>query len=175
MPAICFGFRSLLPEVLHARGPWMRWSRRLTSSTGLKYLYCGGFVSIIMASSPRVLIYGGKGALGTACVSYFKARNWVSGARWRFRSYCHFVWHAYYSTGHGVHYREDKKYIRSDCSTVFFAASPFAINTKQCEKSRFCESTNITSSFQNWTKNGWFCVFVPHGYAPHPTPRMHKF
>ena len=26
----------------------------------------------------RVLVYGGKGALGGTCVSYFKAQNWVS-------------------------------------------------------------------------------------------------
>ncbi|CAB3979823.1 Dihydropteridine reductase [Paramuricea clavata] len=29
-----------------------------------------------MASLPRVLIYGGKGALGSTCISYFKAKNW---------------------------------------------------------------------------------------------------
>ena len=34
-----------------------------------------------MASLPRVLIYGGKGALGSTCISYFKAKNWVSCAR----------------------------------------------------------------------------------------------
>ena len=33
-----------------------------------------------MASIPRVLIYGGKGALGSTCISYFTARNWVSYA-----------------------------------------------------------------------------------------------
>ena len=26
----------------------------------------------------RVLVYGGKGALGATCVSYFKSKNWVS-------------------------------------------------------------------------------------------------
>lgn len=30
-----------------------------------------------MAAS-RVLVYGGKGALGATCVSYFKAKDWVS-------------------------------------------------------------------------------------------------
>ena len=30
-----------------------------------------------MASAARVLIYGGKGALGAACVSFFKSKNWV--------------------------------------------------------------------------------------------------
>lgn len=34
-----------------------------------------------MASLPRVLIYGGKGALGSTCISYFKAKNWVSCTR----------------------------------------------------------------------------------------------
>ena len=29
-----------------------------------------------MAAS-RVLVYGGKGALGSAVVSHFKAKNWV--------------------------------------------------------------------------------------------------
>ncbi|XP_028391103.1 dihydropteridine reductase-like [Dendronephthya gigantea] len=29
-----------------------------------------------MASNPRVLIYGGKGALGSTCISYFTAKNW---------------------------------------------------------------------------------------------------
>ena len=29
-----------------------------------------------MASLPRVLIYGGKGALGSTCISHFKAKNW---------------------------------------------------------------------------------------------------
>lgn len=28
--------------------------------------------------SGRVLVYGGRGALGAACVSHFKAQNWVS-------------------------------------------------------------------------------------------------
>lgn len=27
----------------------------------------------------RVIVYGGKGALGSACVSQFKTQNWVSG------------------------------------------------------------------------------------------------
>ena len=31
-----------------------------------------------MSVSRRVLIYGGKGALGSACVDLFKANNWVS-------------------------------------------------------------------------------------------------
>ena len=30
----------------------------------------------IMAAS-RVLVYGGKGALGTSVVNYFKSKNWV--------------------------------------------------------------------------------------------------
>ena len=30
-----------------------------------------------MASLPRVLIYGVKGALGSTCITYFKAKNWV--------------------------------------------------------------------------------------------------
>ena len=29
-------------------------------------------------SAGRVLIYGGKGALGAACVSHFKTNNYVS-------------------------------------------------------------------------------------------------
>lgn len=29
-----------------------------------------------MAALPRVLIYGGKGALGSTCISYFKAKSW---------------------------------------------------------------------------------------------------
>lgn len=32
------------------------------------------------ATIPRVLVYGGKGALGSVVVSHFKARNWVSAA-----------------------------------------------------------------------------------------------
>jgi dihydropteridine reductase len=28
-------------------------------------------------SSQKVLVYGGKGALGSAIVQYFKAKNWV--------------------------------------------------------------------------------------------------
>ena len=39
-----------------------------------------------MAAS-RVLIYGGKGALGMTCVTYFKARNWVSNPV-AFSNYC---------------------------------------------------------------------------------------
>lgn len=31
-----------------------------------------------MAQARRVLIYGGKGALGAKCVSHFKANNFVS-------------------------------------------------------------------------------------------------
>lgn len=31
-----------------------------------------------MAAAGRVLVYGGKGALGSQCVRYFKSRNWVS-------------------------------------------------------------------------------------------------
>ena len=31
-----------------------------------------------MAFSGRLIVYGGKGALGNACVSAFKAKNWVS-------------------------------------------------------------------------------------------------
>lgn len=30
-------------------------------------------------SEGRVLIYGGRGALGATCVSYFKNKQWVSG------------------------------------------------------------------------------------------------
>lgn len=30
-----------------------------------------------MAASKRVLIYGGRGALGNACLKYFKQQNWV--------------------------------------------------------------------------------------------------
>lgn len=29
-------------------------------------------------SSGRVLVYGGRGALGSACVSHFKSNNWVN-------------------------------------------------------------------------------------------------
>lgn len=29
-------------------------------------------------AAARVLVYGGKGALGATCVSYFKSRDWVS-------------------------------------------------------------------------------------------------
>ncbi|XP_046850424.1 dihydropteridine reductase-like [Xenia sp. Carnegie-2017] len=29
-----------------------------------------------MAALPRVLIYGGKGALGSSCISHFKTKNW---------------------------------------------------------------------------------------------------
>ena len=32
----------------------------------------------IMAVSSRVIVYGGKGALGSVIVNYFKAKNWVS-------------------------------------------------------------------------------------------------
>lgn len=31
-----------------------------------------------MAATGRVLVYGGRGALGSQCVRYFKSRNWVS-------------------------------------------------------------------------------------------------
>ncbi len=31
-----------------------------------------------MAAANRVLVYGGKGALGSACVHYFKSKGWVS-------------------------------------------------------------------------------------------------
>lgn len=31
-----------------------------------------------MAVAGRVFIYGGKGALGAACVNHFKTQNWVS-------------------------------------------------------------------------------------------------
>lgn len=34
-------------------------------------------VHVEMATA-RVLVYGGKGALGSAVVAHFKARNWVS-------------------------------------------------------------------------------------------------
>lgn len=36
----------------------------------------------------RVLIYGGKGALGMTCVTYFKAKNWVSNSVAFFSNYC---------------------------------------------------------------------------------------
>lgn len=29
-------------------------------------------------SSKKILIYGGKGALGSVCVNYFKSKNFVS-------------------------------------------------------------------------------------------------
>ncbi|KTF76648.1 hypothetical protein cypCar_00023575 [Cyprinus carpio] len=29
-----------------------------------------------MAAANRVLVYGGKGALGSACVHYFKSKGW---------------------------------------------------------------------------------------------------
>ena len=32
-----------------------------------------------MTSSPRILVYGGKGALGQCIVKYFKSKKWVSG------------------------------------------------------------------------------------------------
>jgi len=32
-----------------------------------------------MAAANRVLVYGGKGALGSACVKYFRSKGWVSG------------------------------------------------------------------------------------------------
>ncbi|XP_040453408.1 dihydropteridine reductase isoform X2 [Falco naumanni] len=31
-----------------------------------------------MAAAGRVLVYGGRGALGSQCVRYFKSRNWVT-------------------------------------------------------------------------------------------------
>lgn len=31
----------------------------------------------------RVLIYGGRGALGAACVSHFKTKNWVSNRKYQ--------------------------------------------------------------------------------------------
>lgn len=31
-----------------------------------------------MAAAGRVLVYGGRGALGSQCVRYFRSRNWVS-------------------------------------------------------------------------------------------------
>lgn len=33
-----------------------------------------------MSFSGRVLVYGGKGALGSACVQHFKSKNWVSSS-----------------------------------------------------------------------------------------------
>ena len=30
-----------------------------------------------MSFAGRVLVYGGKGALGSACVKHFKSKNWV--------------------------------------------------------------------------------------------------
>ena len=33
-----------------------------------------------MAAASRVLVYGGKGALGSVVVSHFKAKNWVGAA-----------------------------------------------------------------------------------------------
>lgn len=35
----------------------------------------------ISSAAGRVLIYGGRGALGAACVSYYKNKNWVSFVR----------------------------------------------------------------------------------------------
>lgn len=32
---------------------------------------------IMAASSSRVLVYGGKGALGASIVNFFKGKNWV--------------------------------------------------------------------------------------------------
>ena len=34
--------------------------------------------STIMAVTSRVIVYGGKGALGSVIVNYFKSKNWVS-------------------------------------------------------------------------------------------------
>ena len=31
-----------------------------------------------MAVAGRILVYGGKGALGSVCVNHFKAKNYVS-------------------------------------------------------------------------------------------------
>lgn len=30
------------------------------------------------AEAHRVIVYGGRGALGSACVQYFKSKSWVS-------------------------------------------------------------------------------------------------
>lgn len=38
-------------------------------------------------SAGRVVIYGGKGALGSACVDYFKANNYVSLKAFHFYFY----------------------------------------------------------------------------------------
>lgn len=53
--------------------------------TDLKTLYLLGYYrsnlliqQINMAQAGRVLIYGGRGALGAKCVSHFKANNYVS-------------------------------------------------------------------------------------------------
>uniref|UniRef100_A0A672KGZ7 Quinoid dihydropteridine reductase a n=1 Tax=Sinocyclocheilus grahami TaxID=75366 RepID=A0A672KGZ7_SINGR len=34
--------------------------------------------SLAVGEAHKVLVYGGKGALGSACVQYFRAKNWVS-------------------------------------------------------------------------------------------------
>lgn len=36
-----------------------------------------------MSGVGRVFIYGGKGALGAACVSHFKSQNWVSSLAYK--------------------------------------------------------------------------------------------
>ena len=40
----------------------------------------GDLLQVKMSFSGRVLVYGGKGALGSACVQHFKSKNWVSSS-----------------------------------------------------------------------------------------------
>lgn len=32
------------------------------------------------AEARKVIVYGGKGALGSKCVQYFRSKSWVSGS-----------------------------------------------------------------------------------------------
>ena len=51
-----------------------------TSETRCLYAHIARalFIAVKMASSAgRVLVYGGKGALGSAIVNHFKSNNWV--------------------------------------------------------------------------------------------------
>lgn len=43
----------------------------------------GRLLAASMAVAGRVLVYGGRGALGSQCVQYFKSRNWVRAGRER--------------------------------------------------------------------------------------------
>lgn len=38
-------------------------------------------LAVSMAAAGRVLVYGGRGALGSQCVRYLKSRDWVSAGR----------------------------------------------------------------------------------------------